>query len=98
MIQPKGAMSTWLCGLYFYEGNLPVFTILTREPSDDVSGLHDSMPLMLPPDKINDWISPGSDPKDLLSYAVTDLYIGPGNDIKDINERPDWWKNTQRIN
>lgn len=95
MIQPKGAMSTWLCGLYSYESNLPVFTILTCKSSGEVSKLHDRMPFMLPPDKIDEWINPDSDPKSLLSYAITDLFVGHADDIKDINERPDWWMNTQ---
>jgi len=95
MIQPKGSMSTWLCGIYRFEGNLPVFTILTREPSQDVAKLHDRMPLMLPAEKINDWICPGSDPKSLLSYAVTNLFVGHGDDIEDIQVKPDWWMNTQ---
>ena len=91
LIQPKGAMSTWLCGLYRYENDLPVFAILTREPTQEVSRLHDRMPLMLPSEKIDDWICPGSDPKSLLKYAVTDLFIGHGDNIPDIDNKPEWW-------
>lgn len=91
LIQPKGAMSTWLCGLYRYENDLPVFVILTREPAKEVLKIHDRMPLMMPSEKIDDWICPGSDPKSLLSYAVTDLFIGHGDNIPDIDKKPEWW-------
>lgn len=91
MIQPKGSMSTWLCGIYRYEGNIPVFAILTRQSSDPVAKLHDRMPLMLPSDKIDDWICPGSDPNALLSYAISDLFVDHGDSIPDISVKPSWW-------
>lgn len=93
LIQPKGSMSTWLCGLYRYENDLPVFTILTCEPTKEVSRIHDRMPLMLPSEKIDDWICPGSDPNSLLKYAVTDLFIGQGDNIPDIDNKTDWYSN-----
>ena len=72
-IQPKDAKVTWLCGLYRIENGLPCFVILTREPSPDVSRIHDRMPLILPRGSIRDWINPDIDPAEVLPQAVTGL-------------------------
>ena len=72
-IQPRGQTVVWLAGLYRMEEELPVFTILTRDPSEDVRWMHDRMPLMLPESGINAWISPESDPETVSREAVTDL-------------------------
>ncbi len=77
LIQPSGASITYLCGLYRFEDDLPVFTILTREPNEELRQLHDRMPFILPGDKIDGWINVASDPKDLLSSALTDMVYEP---------------------
>ena len=66
---------TWLCGLYRMENDLPVFVVLTREPSAELASIHDRMPLMLPDDKIDEWIAPATQPESLLSYALTEMII-----------------------
>ena len=75
MIHPAGSNITWLCGLYRFEHDLPVFTVLTKTPSQEVSKIHDRMPFILPEDKINEWISPSSKPESLLPYALTDMVL-----------------------
>ena len=77
LIQPAGASVTYLCGLYRFEDELPVFTILTREPNEDLKQLHDRMPLILPSDKVDEWINISSDPKDLLPSALSDMIFEP---------------------
>ena len=72
LIQPKGASITWLCGLYRIENDIPVFTVLTREPSGEVSQIHDRMPLILPESVIDEWITPSNE------YLI---HSGPGNII-----------------
>lgn len=74
-IHPSAEPVTWLCGLYRIEEGFPVFTVLTREPSESVRHIHDRMPLILPGDIIDDWIDPGKKAEDLLGYAVTDLVL-----------------------
>jgi putative SOS response-associated peptidase YedK len=78
-------MVTWLCGLYRIEDTFPVFTVLTREPSEELSRIHDRMPLIMPKERIDEWISPDSKPEDLLSYALTDMIMEKAteNDEKD---------------
>ena len=72
-IQPAGSTVTWLCGLYRIEEGYPVFTVLTREPSEKLSMIHDRMPLILPESMINDWIKPETKPEELLKYSLTDM-------------------------
>ena len=72
-IQPAGDNITWLCGLYRIEEGYPVFTVLTREPSEKLSMIHDRMPLILPEDLIDDWIKPETKPEELLKYSLTDM-------------------------
>ena len=72
-IQPNGATVTWLCGLYRIEDGFPVFVMLTKEPSDSVSFIHDRMPLVLPEDKISAWINPKTAPGTLLQYSINDM-------------------------
>ncbi len=75
-IQPGGSTITYLCGLYRFENDYPVFTILTREPSDELRRIHDRMPLIFPENMIDDWIRPDSKPEELVSYALTDMIYG----------------------
>ena len=73
MLQPKGSTITWLCGLYRIENGLPVFVVLTREPSDNIRFIHNRMPLIMPDQLVNQWIRPDVKPEDLVESAVTDL-------------------------
>lgn len=82
MIQPKGSPAAWLCGLYRTRDGLPEFTVLTREPPDDLRRIHDRMPLMLPAGKIDEWISPDGDPEDLLRFAVTETYFEKADGVR----------------
>lgn len=74
MIQPCGSSMTWLAGIYRIEDGLPVFTVLTREPSAELRRIHDRMPLILPGKLIDEWIRPDADPDELVKYAETELY------------------------
>lgn len=73
MIQPKGSSMTWLCGLYRIEDGFPVFVVLTREPGEEIRFIHDRMPLILPEECIDDWISPYARPEKLLGEALTEM-------------------------
>ncbi len=72
-IQPAGATMTFLCGMYRFEDGWPVFTVLTRAPSENLAKIHDRMPLIISEDLIDEWISPDSKPDRLLQYALTDM-------------------------
>ena len=59
-IQPAGETVTWMAGLYRMEEGFPHFTVLTREPSAELSVIHDRMPLILPGEVISTWIDPNT--------------------------------------
>lgn len=67
----------WLAGLYRIEERnnvkYPVFTILTREPTEDLRKIHDRMPVLLPEQSVDEWISPKSDPEGVAKTALTDM-------------------------
>ena len=77
MIQPKGSAVTWLAGLYRIEDisgiQVPVFTVLTREPSEEIRFIHDRMPVILPGVDIEKWIDPDSKPDEIIKNAITDM-------------------------
>ncbi len=73
MIQPDGATMTWLCGLYRIEEGLPVFVVLTTEPSEEIRFIHDRMPLIMPETMVNEWIRPDAEPEKLLPYTLKDM-------------------------
>ena len=75
MLQSRGAEITYLCGLYRIVDGLPYFVILTREPAEEIRFIHDRMPLILPEERIDDWIRPDAKPEDVIGSAVTALYF-----------------------
>ncbi len=79
MIQPKNSPVLYLAGLYGLEERnglrVPVFTVLTREPCEEIRFIHDRMPVMLPKELVRAWLSPGERPEEVLKNAVTDVYF-----------------------
>ena len=77
LIQPKGSQLSWLAGLYRIEEvrglKYPSFTILTREPGEEIRFIHDRMPVILPGDLVAQWIQPDADPNLLVRSAITDM-------------------------
>ncbi len=74
-IQPFGSTTTWLCGLYRIEDGYPVFVILTKNPTKELERIHDRMPVILPSEKIDEWINPSSNPANLISETLSDMII-----------------------
>ena len=72
-IAPKESSGMLLAGIYRFENNLPVFTILTRTPSDDIAMIHDRMPVILPREAAADWLNPRYHGEEILSAALTNM-------------------------
>ena len=76
-VKPRDAEIIWLAGLYRIEERngvkYPVFTVLTREPTEDLRKIHDRMPVLLPEQSVDEWISPKSDPEGVAKTALTDM-------------------------
>ena len=62
-----------LAGIYRFENNKPVFTILTRSPSEDIAMIHDRMPVILPQEALADWLNPHYSGSEILSAALTSM-------------------------
>ncbi|MBQ8159631.1 MAG: SOS response-associated peptidase family protein [Clostridia bacterium] len=77
----------FLAGIYRLEGREPVFTVLTREASEDVQGHHDRMPVMLDitRETVSGYLDSGTDPSDLLSHAL--LHVTPVREGKKTPEQ-----------
>ena len=73
MIQPRGDSVAWIAGLYRIEDGLPCFTVLTCEAAWGIREIHDRMPLLLPGDRIDEWIRPDGHPEEVLKYALKDM-------------------------
>ena len=76
-VRPKAGGMFYLAGLYRFESGLPVFTVLTRAPSESVSFLHDRMPVLLQPAYAGRWVEPGADPRVLLEHALLHMTCAP---------------------
>ena len=76
-IQPSGASVTYLAGLYQlqeYRGlTYPVFTVLTREPGEELKKIHDRMPVVMPKDAIADWIDPTKKAEEVMPMVLTEM-------------------------
>ncbi|MBR2571495.1 MAG: SOS response-associated peptidase [Clostridia bacterium] len=72
-IRPREAGIMYLAGIYRLEGGKPVFSVLTREPADPIRFIHDRMPVILPPERIGEWMNPTIDAQETLQRAVLDV-------------------------
>ena len=57
-IRQRSSHMIYMAGLYRIEhGTEPVFTILTREPAQNIAFIHDRMPVILSEDATCDWLN-----------------------------------------
>lgn len=77
MIQPKGADSTLLAGLYRIEERggiqVPVFAVITRDAVGNLRGLHDRMPLILEREDVLAWIRPDGNPREIAEKGLAEM-------------------------
>lgn len=68
----------YMAGIWREERNetLPVFVILTREAAQNIADIHDRMPVILPEEALEDWVS-GGDPERLMARAVQEMAYHP---------------------
>ena len=69
-----GAPLLYMAGIYRMEENRPAFTILTRAPAEQISFLHDRMPVILPAEIKSDWLNPAYKAEEIIKAARTDLW------------------------
>ena len=69
-IWPTDSDLFYMAGIYRIEAGKPVFSILTRDPADSISFIHNRMPVILPHEMMKDWLNPCYSASDLLKNAV----------------------------
>ena len=72
-IRQADAGLLYMAGLYRVENGRAVFTILTREPAEQIRFIHDRMPVIVPKEKKADWLSQQLTLDELLEDAETDM-------------------------
>lgn len=72
-ISPREYAGCLLAGIYRIENQKPVFSILTREPSDCISFIHPRMPVVLPEGAMKDWLNPHFRGEEILAAAIKDM-------------------------
>lgn len=72
-LRAPGGEPLMMAGLYRFEGNAPVFVILTRASAGDAARLHDRMPVILSGDAAKAWLCPDADARELLLCASGDV-------------------------
>lgn len=70
-IRPNAGGLMYMAGIYRMENSCPVFTILTREPAENITFIHNRMPVLFPAEMVSDWIDPKYDARDILKEAIT---------------------------
>ena len=73
-IKPKSA-PLYMAGLYIRSSKdrVPCFSILTMDAADSIKAIHARMPIMIPQDRIEDWLSPESPYKEVVQDIITEL-------------------------
>ena len=69
----KGTM--YLAAIWRMErgANLPRFTILTRQAVGDLADIHDRMPVIIPRELVDTWLTDGTQIAEVLRQAVTEI-------------------------
>lgn len=59
----------YMAGVYRVENGKPVFSILTREPAENIAFIHNRMPVILPIEAKNDWLNVRYAAEEILNTA-----------------------------
>ena len=63
----------YMAGIYRFEHDKPVFSILTREPAGSIQFIHNRMPVILPKEAVRDWLNTSYRAEDILQHAVLNV-------------------------
>ena len=74
-IRPEADGLFYFAGLYRIASGQPEFVILTRPPAESIAFIHDRMPVILPKEVVSDWCNPDSDPAEIITSALTEMFF-----------------------
>lgn len=72
-IRSSGRPMLYMAGIYRIEKGRAVFSILTREPAEQIAFIHDRMPVILPDTVKAEWLDPRNSADELLQKARLDV-------------------------
>lgn len=72
-IRPSGNSMLYMAGIYRIENGRPVFSILTREPAEQIAFIHDRMPVILPDAEKDHWLDLRNPAFEVLHYASLEM-------------------------
>ena len=69
----KESSILYLLGIYRFEESKPVLTILTKDSSEELSFIHDRMPVIIKKNDIKTWLDKSIDPKIVINKSIDNL-------------------------
>lgn len=73
LIRPEGDRIFFMAGIYRMEDDNAVFSILTRESSEDIAFIHDRMPVIFPEHEAGKWLELERDADSVIRGALTGM-------------------------
>jgi len=65
----------YFLGIYRFENDEPVCSIITKEASESMSDLHPRMPVIVNKDKINEWLLNNSSVDMIMDNSINELIV-----------------------
>ena len=76
-IRPAHGRILYFAGIYHWEqhseATFPTFAILTQQAAPEIAFIHERMPVILPAERLRDWLNPRNDARDILQAALRDM-------------------------
>ena len=76
-IRPAHGRILYFAGIYHWEqhskATFPTFAILTQQAAPEIAFIHERMPVILPAERLRDWLNPQNDAHDILQTALRDM-------------------------
>lgn len=63
----------YMAGIYRFEHDKPVFSILTRDPAESIQFIHHRMPVILPREAVRDWLNTSYRAEEVLQSAMLNV-------------------------
>ena len=80
-IRPAHGRILYFAGIYHWEqhgeATFPTFAILTQQAAPKIAFIHERMPVILPAERLRDWLNLQNDVRDILQAALRDMEYQP---------------------
>ena len=63
----------YMAGIYRFEHDRPVFSIMTREPAESIRFIHNRMPVIIPREAVRDWLNTSYKADEILRSAALNV-------------------------